>query len=199
MVYQFIFIGVDKFFDASIRDLSGAANDARALWALFADSFPGAQCELIVDEEATLSTVTSRIEEALTRAAVDDVSIIFFAGHGTPDHRLVVHDTRRLDLTNTTISMQTIADLFRRTSARAAILILDCCFSGGLPARVLEDSPVPRDFGDPLTDVAGQGRVIITASRFDEPAYELPGHNHGVLTKALLDTFEAQEHRAFLR
>ena len=49
-----------------------------------------------------------------------------------------------------------------------------------------------------LEEIAGEGRIVITASSFDEPAYELPGHDHGLLTKALIDTLEEQEHRSVL-
>lgn len=94
--------------------------------------------------------------------------------------------------------MDHLAQLFKQTKARAAFLVLDCCFSGGITARVIEDSPLPRDLHNPLEEIAGEGRIVITASSLDEPAYELPGHDHGVLTKALIDTLEEQEHRSIL-
>jgi helicase len=198
MANIFTFVGIDRYSDPTIRDLSGAGNDARALWALFMDTFPDAISELLINENATGTTVRHSLEHALLRATEDDVAWVFFAGHGTRDHRLVMHDTQRNALSSSAIAMQDLAELFRQTKARAAFLILDCCFSGGITARVLEDSPLPRDLHYPLQDVAGEGRIVITASRFDEPAYELPGHDHGVLTKALLDTFEEQEHRSIL-
>lgn len=198
MKYRCVFIGIDRYIDPLIRDLSGAGNDARALWALFADTFPDADCTLFTDELATTVVITQKIESTLLDACNEDVSVVFFAGHGTRDHRLVAHDTARSDLINTTIAMQSVAELFRRTRAGVAILILDCCFSGGVTARVIEDSPASRDFSDPLSEVAGRGRILVTASRFDQPAYELPGHDHGLLTKALLDTLEAQERSSVL-
>jgi hypothetical protein len=38
MRYRLVFIGVDRYSDPQIRDLSGAVNDARALWSLFTDT-----------------------------------------------------------------------------------------------------------------------------------------------------------------
>src|SRR6266516_8016729 len=58
---------------------------------------------------------------------------------------------------------------------------------------MLETSPIPRTLGNPLQDLAGSGRMILAASNFDEPSYELPTTGHGILTKALLDTLQSTE------
>jgi len=198
MANKFTFVGIDRYSDPAIRDLSGAGNDARALWALFEDTFPDSQSELLTDSDASQSNVRIALERALLNATDEDVVWVFFAGHGTRDHRLVMHDTRKSALTSTAIPMDEVAQLFKQTKARAAFLVLDCCFSGGITARVIEDSPLARDIGNPLEEIAGEGRIVITASSFNEPAYELPGHDHGVLTKALIDALEEQEHSSVL-
>ncbi len=78
-------------------------------------------------------------------AGPDDTVIISFSGHGTHDHRLVAHDTAAADLPGTTIPTHEIVSGLRQSSASAVLCVLDCCFSGGAPARVLEDSLIPRD------------------------------------------------------
>jgi replicative superfamily II helicase len=192
MAYSFLFVGIDRYADPRIRELAGAANDARALWALFADTFPAATAKLLVNDQAVVSTVRTSLQAVLRSATGEDIVVVFFGGHGTRDHQLVLFDTDRSALPSTTLSMQEIADLFHETQARVALLILDCCFSGGVTARVIEDSPISRDAINPLADVSGEGRVIITASNFNEPAYEMPGRDHGLLTKALIEAFEAE-------
>src|SRR5262245_4195540 len=132
MQYRLVFIGIDQYADSEIRELSGAVNDARALWALFADTFPTAQSDLLTNELAVRAAVVQKLNEALLNAQGDDVAVVFFGGHGTRDQQLVLHDSLRNELSATTIAMQDIADLFRRTRARAALLVLDCCFSGGV-------------------------------------------------------------------
>lgn len=184
------FIGVNKHLDAKIRDLAGANRDATALWALFCDTITDIDAELIVDEKATLQNIRRVFNETLEKASCDDTVIISFAGHGTNDHRLVMHNTTIEDLDNTTISMAEIATQFKNSKARAILLILDCCFSGGAPARVLEDSPVPRQAGTMINELAGKGRILITASNANEPAWEHPGTRHGLLTKALIDVLQ---------
>jgi helicase len=73
MANIFTFVGVDRYSDPTIRDLSGAGNDARALWALFEDTFPSAQSSLFVDGDATQSSVRSALERILLNATEDDV------------------------------------------------------------------------------------------------------------------------------
>jgi helicase len=181
------FIGVDRHQDPLIRDLNGAARDASALWAVLSDSIDGLAASLITDEAANLRAVIAALDDTLGAAGEDDVVLLSFAGHGTPDHRLVLADTRVDDLLGTTLDMAQLAECFRTSHARAVLLLLDCCFSGGAPARVLDLGLVPRDIGVPLADVAGQGRVLFAASAPDEAALEDPQTRHGLFTKAILD------------
>jgi len=67
------------------------------------------------------------------------------------------------------------------------LCILDCCFSGAAPAKVLDQSPMPRLTESPFERIVGKGRVIIAASAPTEAAWEQPGTGHGLLTKALID------------
>jgi helicase len=184
------FIGIDRYVDTSIPDLTGAARDAKALWALFIDTLTAADARLIVDHDATHQVVRRCIDDALTNATADDTIILMFAGHGTRDHRLVLHDSTSTALHSTTIAMSEIADLFKRSRARAILCILDCCFSGAAPARVLESSPLSRATVSPLSDLVGTGRMLLAASLLDEPAYEHPQHRHGLLTYALLQVLQ---------
>jgi len=180
------FIGINKYLDTQIRDLIGAKRDAEALWALFCDTIPDIKAELVVDEKATTEKIRRALNETLEKATPQDTVIISFAGHGTNDHHLVAYDTFSKSLDNSTISMAEIAALFKNSKAQNILLILDCCFSGGAPARVLEDSPVSRGHNVAFTEFAGKGRIIISASNINEPAWEHPKTRHGLLTKALI-------------
>lgn len=184
------FIGVDKYADSEIRELTGAGRDATALWALFSDNIPNLRAELLIDEKATVQAIRDGLRGTLTAAESDDIVIISFSGHGSHDHRIAAYDTSLNALANTTISMEEIANLFRQTQAKIVLCILDCCFSGGAPARVLETSPIPRDIQNPYSVLAGEGRVLIAASNYDELSYELPGADHGLLTKALIEVLQ---------
>lgn len=189
------FIGIDKYADLNISDLLGARRDATALWALFCDSITDIEPKLITDEKATVDGIRLAFDETLSAATSEDDVIFFFAGHGTQNHRFVAYDTEVASLDNTTISMAELAERFKTTKAKAVLCILDCCFSGGAPARVLENTPISRDLGvgNAFDTLVGKGRILIAASNIHEPAYEHPSSRHGFLTKALLDVLQTSE------
>jgi replicative superfamily II helicase len=189
MAFLSAFIGIDRFADPGIRDLAGCRRDALALWALFGDTVPDARTELLLDHEATLARVRAALSATLDGATKDDVVFVSFSGHGSTDHRLVLHDTDRTRLPETALGMGELAEAFKRSQAKAILCVLDCCFSGGAPARVVEAPVTPRDPGSPLETLGGEGRILIAAANVNELAYELAGH--GLLTGALLDALQA--------
>ncbi|EQA45177.1 DEAD/DEAH box helicase [Leptospira broomii serovar Hurstbridge str. 5399] len=192
MALRAVFIGINKYSDQGISELNGAKRDALALWALFADSFEGLTSNLLVDQEATNSEVRKAIFGTLAEANEDDVSIISFAGHGSPDGNIILFDTEIRDLTGTAISMNSLADAFRNTKAKTVLFILDCCFSGQAPARVLETAGLPRN-GFVLNEIYGEGRILLSACAVNESAWEQPGTGHGLLTYAIITALTSSD------
>jgi helicase len=184
MTLRAAFLGINKHSDPSISELTGATKDATALWALFKDSVPDMIDTRLLDERATATGIRAALDDALGSATADDTVVVFFAGHGTPEHQLVPYDAECSSLSETTIPMQEIADRLKATQARASVVILDCCFSGGAPARVLDGIPVARSRTLQITDLAGEGRIILAASAFNQEALEFG--QHGLFTAALL-------------
>lgn len=186
MATKAIFVGINKHSDTMIPELCGAKRDATALWALFTDSIEGLVTRLLVDEAATHAEVTKNILGTLAEADNEDVVIIAFAGHGSPDGNLVLFDTDRGNLVETGLSMAGLADAFKATKARVVLCILDCCFSGQAPARVLETDARPRS-AFALTGIFGEGRILLAACATNESAWEQPGTGHGLLTHAVIE------------
>jgi uncharacterized caspase-like protein len=181
-----VFVGINKHLDESIPELSGARRDATALWALFTDTVQGLVGRLLIDEAASHAEVSQAILGMLSAAGPEDVVVITFAGHGSPDGNLVLHDTSAADLTDTGLSMAGLADAFKVTKARAMLCVLDCCFSGQAPARVLEVTGRPRN-AFALSGVYGEGRILLAACATNESAWEQPGTGHGLLTHAVIE------------
>lgn len=188
MAIKAIFVGINKHFDAAIPELGGARRDATALWALFSDTIDGLSARLLLDEAATQMEVRQAIVGVLMGAQSDDVVVISFAGHGSPDGNLVVFDTDPTNLTATAVSMAELAEAFKATKARAVLCILDCCFSGQAPARVLETAARPRN-AFALTGIYGEGRILLAACAPNESAWEQPGTGHGLLTHAVIEAW----------
>lgn len=188
MSFLSTFIGIDRYDDENIRDLSGCRRDALALWALFTDTIADLRPQLLLDQDATLSRVRAALSDTLDSATPDDVVVLSFSGHGSTDHRIVLHDTKKDRLPETALSMSELADAFKRSKAKAILCILDCCFSGGAPAKVVEAPASPRDPGTPLDTLAGDGRILIAATNASQLAYESNGH--GLLTRFLIEALQ---------
>lgn len=181
MAIKAIFVGINKHLDPAIPELSGARRDATALWALFTDTIDGLSARLLVDEGATHAEVTHAILGFMSTAQPDDVIVISFAGHGSPDGNLIAYDTDPANLAGSAVSMADVAQAFKATKARAVLCILDCCFSGQAPARVLETAARPRN-AFALSGIGGEGRILLAACATNESAWEQPGTGHGLLT-----------------
>ena len=186
------FIGINRHTDPDISELSCARRDAVALWALWQDTLPDTAPVLLVDEEATKAGIGELLAQTLDAATEQDTVVLTFSGHGTHTHHLVTHDTNLENLADTTISMATLAERFRNSKARHILLVLDCCFSGGAPAKVIEDGLQSRGPGFSLESAfSGRGRILLAAANVDEEAWEAAGH--GLLTAALTNALRAAQ------
>jgi helicase len=194
MAFKGLFIGIDRYASPGVNWLSCASRDAKALHALFTDTL-GGETTLLTDEQATVSAIRDRFEQLATCNA-DDVVVIAFSGHGTETHELVTHDTDPRDLAGTTIPLTTLGEWCSRIPSRRLLIVLDCCFSGGMGAKALEVEGVPRDFQSvdgKLNQIGGAGRVVLTASGPTQRAWESARLGHGFLTLHLLEALQGPE------
>ena len=82
------FIGINRHKSLDVNDLTNATRDARALWALFSDTFEEMNAQLLIDDKATCEAIKTSVSNTLGPAGIDDVAILCFSGHGTRNHRL---------------------------------------------------------------------------------------------------------------
>jgi helicase len=194
MAFKGLFIGIDRYSSAEINWLSCASRDATALHALFSDTL-GGETRLLTDGQATVAALRESFEQLSTTDA-DDVVVIAFSGHGTETHELVAHDTDPYDLAATTIPLTTLGEWCARIPSRRLLIVLDCCFSGGMGAKALQVEGVARDVQSvegKLNRISGQGRVILTASGPTQKAWESPRLGHGFLALHLLEALRGPE------
>lgn len=194
MAFKGLFIGIDRYASPGINWLSCARSDATALHALFKDNL-GGDAKLLVDEDASTTNIRAQLEE-LGRTTEDDFVVIAFSGHGTETHELAVYDTDTYDLPATTISLEMLGVSCSKIPARKLLVILDCCFSGGMGAKALEVDLAGRDLesaDSKLSQMSGEGRVIITASGSTQKAWESHKVKHGLLTFHLLSALQGPD------
>lgn len=156
-------------------------------------AFPEAHLQVLTDEQATVTHLREGISSLLGDAGAGDAILLTFSGHGSQDHRLVAYVTDLTDLTATTLGMDELAEMFRKSNAGAIFCVLDCCFSGAAPARVLEGTPITRNPASPLVTLAGTGRIFLSAASPNRYALEHPTRRHGLLTLALIEALQHGE------
>ena len=117
-------------------------------------------------------------------------------GHGTETHELVGHDTDPYDLARTTIPLTTLGEWCSRIPSRRLLIVLDCCFSGGMGAKALQVEAVPRDIQSvdgKLNQISGEGRVVLTACGPMQRAWESPKLGPGFLSLHMIEGLQGPE------
>jgi replicative superfamily II helicase len=194
MTLQGLFIGIDRYSSPAINWLSCAKRDAVALHSLFTDNL-GGNTKLLIDKGATRTAIEKEFKR-LTKCNEDDLVVISFSGHGTETHEIVTYDADRNTLPNTCISLNLLAEWFSKIPSKRMVCILDCCFSGGMGAKALQVDVISRELTSTeelLKQLSGEGRVILTASRANERAWENQKLGHGLLTYHLLSAMQGAE------
>src|SRR5262249_40044237 len=156
---------------------------------LFTDNI-GGDSRLITDADATLNRFRDELVRLQNDSDAEDVVVIMFSGHGSDTHELVTYDTDLYNLSSTALPLAEFTDLISAIPAKYLLVILDCCFSGGAGAKVLNSLARTRGGSGGvmlsteafLKQMEGTGRVILTAATADQPAWEITRLGHGLLT-----------------
>ncbi len=99
--------------------------------------------------------------------------VVAFSGHGSSTHALVPYDADRAKPDETLLPLRELAELLNQVKAATLVCILDCCFSGGFDAKVFVTPLEARGLDSEvqlLEQIAGKGRIVLTASAANEPA-----------------------------
>jgi helicase len=182
-----LFVGVDRYVDPGAQWLTSACRDARALQALFLDNL-GGDAALLLDEQATYPAIAAAFAD-LQHTAAEDVVVIAFSGHGTSSHELAPHDADRRRPAETMISAEQLSRWLSAIPAANLLLVLDCCFAGGAGAKVMPTDLIPRGPALGLVaieQIAGAGRIVLTAASANQEAFESRERGHGLLSLHLL-------------
>lgn len=193
MRFHGLFIGIDRYASPRVNWLSCAKRDAVALHSLFADNLGTGK--LLTDDQATRTKIKAEFD-VLAKCAEEDVVVITYSGHGSATHELATFDADPADLRATSIPLDELTGWFSAIPARRLVFVLDCCFSGGAGARFLAVDSIPRSMesaDELLTQLSGDGRLLITASSATQEALESSRLGHGLLTHYLLEALQGAE------
>ena len=173
-------IGIDEY---SVGNLQGCVNDARRVAEVLAthhDGSPNFDCRTLTAPIGSGVAIGTRVS---LRKAIDelfrskaDVALLHFSGHGTVnnlDGYLVTQDAKKYD---EGVAMGEVLKWANESKASEVVILLDCCFSGGLGnAPAIDNSKA----------ILREGVSILTASRADQPSVEVEGG--GVFTSLVVD------------
>ncbi len=202
-------------------DLGGCCNDVEGMAALLVSRFAFAPADLIVltNAAATRAAVLAAFESHLVApAAPGDVSVFFFAGHGSQVVNSLSDEADRRDESlvpaDSALGAPDIRDKELRRLLNAALdrgafvaTLVDACHSGsvtrGSPARIRALEPEARDIrdpGDPGPPPASRSDaafVSFAAAESTQSAQEssLDGHPHGAFSSALLRALRSGDAR----
>lgn len=184
-----LIVGID---DYPGSPLTGCVADAEAMALLLERNEGGARNYDIRKAISSTESINRGRLRALLRELFDNSRgaelLFYFAGHGvqTPwGAELVTQDYSENSLG---VSMNDVISLANDSPAREIVLVLDCCFSGGLGnISGLQPIGLSEAFA-PGRAVLREGVTVLAASKATEPSAEQAGH--GAFTRLLLEGLE---------
>ena len=197
-----IIVGISRY-QHELWNLQYAHRDAEDLYDLLQTTMGGAfqkdHIEFLTNEKATTRNITRALRTFLKKPDREDVVLLYFACHGTPDPDrpnvvyLLTYDTDPDDISGTALPMREIEDSLRDSSrAERTVILADTCHSAAIigPRRRLVGSARAKAVNDYLTLVAESkaGTAVLTSAEANETAREDKkwGGGHGVFTYYLL-------------
>ena len=136
--FYFLGFGVNNYISNSISSLRGPINDLEIISKLFYQM--GYECDKI--NNATKNEMEKKIYESILKlknSSKRKIFVFYYSGHGymrTIEQKeknfLCPSDFDSNNWTNTSIEIETIIDQFSKINFCHCVLILDCCFSGGI-------------------------------------------------------------------
>jgi hypothetical protein len=178
-----------------LSNLSYAAKDARDIVEVFRCGSVSAKVKLFLNKKVTKQAILRELKWLANTAGPNDTAIIFFAGHGGRQSEQAADGAYfcpvEASLTNvkqTCISDKELTVSLSKIKSKRLVVFLDTCYSGGIGklrsrSTGLDMALTSRDVG---ALIEGRGRMIMAASRPDEPAWEIEGLQNGLFTNYLL-------------
>ncbi|GAA3005585.1 caspase family protein [Actinokineospora diospyrosa] len=144
--------------DPGLAPLLGPEHDAEVLRAAL--TAPGVGLHRLADvrvvADASQRDILIALDEFFGEATRDDQLLLYYSGHGKLDLHgnlhLAARDTRSDRIMSTGIPARAVVDMMTASRAKAKVVLLDCCHSGGFKAA----PDLPRHLG-------GKGVFVIAS------------------------------------
>ncbi len=194
-----IVIAVERYRDQRVERVEYAKADANGFVdAVVAHGYKPQK--VLIDEEATKSSVESQLTRGLKRLRSDDQFILYYAGHGfsKSGHNFVTcHDTDPDDLEATCISIQKIFGLIEESACERVALFLDSCESG--ITKISKRRALYSSMSDAELDQffsTAEYRVCFSACKTSESSFSAASLKHGIWTYHLIEALSGNAPKA---
>ncbi|MEV4264111.1 caspase family protein [Kribbella sp. NPDC049584] len=167
-----LLVATYEYEDAGLRRLTTPAQDAEALADVLEDpAIAGFEVQVLINEPT--SRVGEAIGEFYASAERDDLTLLYFSGHGLKDDNgrlyLAMKNTKRERLRFSALPAHMIDEAVEDSSARQKILILDCCYAGAYTVERYAKSDAAIHT---KAELGGRGRIVLTATDSRQYAFE---------------------------
>ena len=213
-----ILVGISKYQHKGkwqLGDLKYASADARSLAEYLKDPRRGAfdKVVLLTEKDATTANIKIALREKLRGVQPEDLVMVFWAGHGSPDPHeqnklyLITHDTNPEHMAGTAYAMEEFRRDIAAIKAKRVMVMADACHSAGISDPTLglrgrKDNEIVNSLRGVYVDDekskkatardTGPVRLIFTSCEQGEVSRESTKLGHGVFTHYLLQALNGE-------
>lgn len=202
-----VIIGINKYADADIPELTGAENDADEMRQILKEfgHFEIADSHFLAGKRATYMAIRKAVSDLLWKADSCNLTFFYFSGHGFRDSYgngyIAPYDMLKGEPFVCGINMSELKQIILNSvNKKSVLVILDCCYSGisaeGVKAIPSVESPFDPFFENLDKEKGAEGKFIFTSSEAEKESDELKNctheirndpHPHGTFTFHLIE------------
>ena len=202
-------VGLSHFHDATIPSLEFGVQDAQSFYGTLVNAkygkFPADHVRLLIESQATTEGIREGLNWLARMASPDDLVVVYVVTHGSERtldtagaNYIITYDTELGAEQNPDTLYATaypIVDLANaiatRVKARRAAIFLDTCYSGAAAADSAHELKPASISAETLARATqGTGRVVMAASKTDQPSLESTQLAHGYFTYYLVQALQ---------
>jgi hypothetical protein len=199
-----LIIGVEEYNDPKIPHVKYAENDAKEFVdALQLHEYSASNIMTLLSSAATKTTIESKSRTLLSSASLEDEIVVFYAGHGFAENDknyLTCGDTVQGDLVRTSIPLQELFGLFRKSVCKRILFFLDTCHSGfdvDESMRGIMSEMNDAEFKKFIKD--SEYHVVFASSDTDQYSYSSNTLRHGIWSYHIIEALKGNAKSALER
>jgi uncharacterized caspase-like protein len=189
-----LLIGMSEY-QPGLNPLPGAVRDMAAMQRVLQHSDMGGFDEVKTLANPDVQQMQESIETIFSSCAKEDLTLLFFSGHGVKDDRGRLYFATTLTRKNmngdlvksTAVPASFVQDIMSHARCNRQVVILDCCFSGAFA-----EGMTAKDDGvvDVQSQLGGEGRAVLTSSTSTQYSFEQQGAELSVYTRFIVEGIE---------